>query len=141
MAIFRLGRHNLLTTSYDCEKTFISKYSRAKENMVILVQSGSTVMFNVDATMLHEDEQKKGESFISSCLYSSHTNAQLEFHIHELSYHSLDTRLFPGYVHCSTKGEVHGCKTVKNGKDVFTVLERKIHHRQPRPYSTAVLVL
>jgi len=183
VAIFRSGHHNLVTTFYDSEKTVLSKYSTAKENINIL-QKDSIVLFNVDATKLHEDERLKCERFDIIIFSFPHTGApnfmrsfcgpspvtikenkklikqfllsaqhiltdtgeiQItlktsapydswsfpkffgddKFQIEERSHHNLDTSLFPGYVHRSTKGEVQGVKSVKNGNARVFVFEKK----------------
>lgn len=183
VAIFQSGHHNLVTTFYDSEKTVLSKYAAAKDNIATL-QKDSSVLFNVDATKLHTDERLQGEKFDIVMFTFPHTGSpnfvrsssgpspvaikkikilieqfllsaqhimtdtgeiQItlktsrpyeswsfptffgndKFQIEERSHHNLDTRLFPGYVHCSTKGEVHGVKSVKNGNARVYVFGKK----------------
>lgn len=183
VAIFRAGHHNLVTTFYDSEKTVLSKYAKVKDNLSVL-KKDSTVLFNVDATKLHDDERLKHEKFDIIMFTFPHTgspnfmrsfrgpspvaireNKKLieqfllsaqhimtntgeiqitlktsapydqwdfpnffgneKFQIEERSHHNLDTRLFPGYVHRSTKGEVHGVNAVKNGNARVFVFGKK----------------
>lgn len=183
VAIFRSGHHNLVTTFYDSEMTVLSKYTTAKDNISTL-QKDSVVLFNVDATSLHNDERLRGEKFDIIIFTFPHTGspnfvrsycgpsgatikenkALIErfllsaqhiltdtgeiqitlktsapydswsfpnffdndkFQIEERSHHNLDASLFPGYIHISTKGEVHGVKSVKNGNARVTVFCKK----------------
>lgn len=176
VAIYNAGHHNLVTTFYDSERTILAKYSMAKENLAIL-KSDSRVLFDVDATKLHEDDRLKNEKFSIIMFTFPHTgtpnsspssiedNKKLiekflmsaqnvltdggeiqitlktsapydswsfpkffagdKFQIEERSHHKLDTSIFPGYVHRSTKGEVHGFKSVKNGNARVHVFGKK----------------
>jgi len=61
-AIVQSGHHNIISTFFDSEKVVNTKYEASREH-VKLLRAKSTVLFGVDATMLHEHADLKDKKF------------------------------------------------------------------------------
>lgn len=63
-SIVRAGHSNMVSTFYDTETAAYSKYGRtAKEHITFLERSSTAVLFQVDATKLHEHPHLQGTKF------------------------------------------------------------------------------
>jgi 25S rRNA (uracil2634-N3)-methyltransferase len=62
-AIVKSGHRNIVSTFFDTEVNVCSKYGTATGHIAFLRRSHSTVLFEVDATKLHEHPDLRGKEF------------------------------------------------------------------------------